>query len=406
MAPDRFEDAIVAEIEQREPSLIQLCRDLVEAPSISPPGDTREVARVVADALRGLGRQAEVVSRDPVKPSVLSSFGEGSPHLVLNVHLDTMPPGDVDAWSVDPFHLTDREGRLYGLGMGNMKGAVAAMTLAFDVLAERADQLPGRVTFSAVADEVMFGPDGSAWLLESRPGDLVGDGLLCGEGPGFMRVAVGEKGVAWYRLEADGPAGHSSHARAGVSAIAKIAEAVLTLDAANGLDGDLPTALRAVPTEGEPGASLAVNVGTIEGGTVESQLPTRATATADLRLPPGMGLADADALVEEACAPHDVRWARVKGWDPNWTDLEAPLSRAILGAVRSVRGTEAVPAIRVPASDASRWRALGVPSICFGPQPTYAAGIDDYAERTDVVDCAKIYAITAVRFLRGWASDG
>ena len=405
MAPDPFEDAIVAEVEEREAALLDLCRALVEAPSVSPPGDTRAVAAVVADALRALGHDPEVIARDATKPSVLAASGEGRPHLVLNVHLDTMPPGDVGAWSVDPFRLTERDGRLYGLGMGNMKGAVAAMVLAFDLLAERAAEIPGRVTFSAVADEVMFGPDGAAWLLESRPGDLVGDGLLCGEGPGFMRVAVGEKGVAWYRLEADGPAGHSSRARTGASAIAKIAAAVLEIDAANGREGAFPDGLRGIPTEGDPGATLAANVGTIEGGTVESQLPTSATATADLRLPPGIGLDDADALIAAACEPRGVRWVRVKGWDPNWTDLEAPLTRAITGAVRSVRGTPAVPAIRVPASDASRWRALGVPSICFGPQPTYAAGVDDYAERVDVVDCAKIYALTAVRFLRGADSE-
>lgn len=405
MAPDPFEDAIVAEVEARETYLVDLCRRLVEAPSVSPPGDTRAVATVVADALADLGRSAEVVARDPLKPSVLATVGEGRPHLVLNVHLDTMPPGDVGAWTVDPFRLTEREGRLYGLGMGNMKGAVAAMVVAYAILAERVDALGGRITFSAVADEVMFGPDGAAWLLESRPDDLVGDGFLCGEGPGFMRVAVGEKGVAWYLLEAEGPAGHSSRARAGASAIAKLAAAVLALDAANGRDGALPGDLREVPTEGDPGATLAVNVGTIEGGTVESQLPTRASATADLRLPPGIDLAAADALVADACDPHDVRWSRVKGWDPNWTGFDERLTRSILGAVRSVRGTPAVPAIRVPASDASRWRALGVPAICFGPQPTHAAGIDDYAERVDVVDCAKIYALTAARFLGGTGSD-
>jgi succinyl-diaminopimelate desuccinylase len=55
--------------------------------------------------------------------------------------------------------------------------------------------------------------------------------------------------------------------------------------------------------------------------------------------------------------------------------------------------------VRLPGSDARRWRDLGVPSVCYGPQPMLSAGIDDYANEQDVVDCAKIYARTALRLM-------
>jgi succinyl-diaminopimelate desuccinylase len=44
-----------------------------------------------------------------------------------------------------------------------------------------------------------------------------------------------------------------------------------------------------------------------------------------------------------------------------------------------------------------------VPAVCYGPQPTLSAGIDDYAEEQDVVDCAKTYASAALRYLRSGA---
>ena len=59
--------------------------------------------------------------------------------------------------------------------------------------------------------------------------------------------------------------------------------------------------------------------------------------------------------------------------------------------------------VRLPGSDARRWRNLGVPAACYGPQPTLSAGVDDYANERDVLDCAKVYARTCVR-LMGWQS--
>ena len=46
------------------------------------------------------------------------------------------------------------------------------------------------------------------------------------------------------------------------------------------------------------------------------------------------------------------------------------------------------------------WGDLGVPAVCYGPQPTLSAGVDDYANEQDVIDCAKIYARTALGMLR------
>ena len=55
--------------------------------------------------------------------------------------------------------------------------------------------------------------------------------------------------------------------------------------------------------------------------------------------------------------------------------------------------------VRLPGSDARYWRAQEVPALCYGPQPTLSAGIDDYALERDVVDCAKIYARTALAMM-------
>jgi succinyl-diaminopimelate desuccinylase len=286
--------------------------------------------------------------------------------------------------------------------MGNMKGAVAAMVTAAAMLVEHRDGWSGRVTFTAVSDEVVFGDNGAAHLLRQHP-DLLGDGLICGEGPGFDRLALGEKGVLWVELSADAPAGHSSAVRRGDSAASRIAQAVTSVDALNGRTGFLPPELAVMARGGDepdPGLVLTANVGTVNAGTFVGQIATRGTAQVDLRLPPGITAAQGVALVEDAVRDiASVQVRELKGWDANWTAPEAPLTRAWQAASQVVTGRPATFAIRLPASDASRWRRAGVQALCFGPQPTWSAGVDDYAVEDQVLRCACLYALTALDFL-------
>jgi succinyl-diaminopimelate desuccinylase len=117
----------------------------------------------------------------------------------------------------------------------------------------------------------------------------------------------------------------------------------------------------------------------------------------DVRLPPGVTSEEIAARVRAyAEGDKDIRISVVKAWNSNWIGLEHPLTVAMVEAVEKVRGVRPAYVVRLPGSDARHWRNLGVPSICYGPQPLLSAGIDDYAEERDVVDCAKVYARTAL----------
>lgn len=381
-------------------AVVERCAALVAAPSVNPPGDTREMAGLVRAALLAAGLHARLESLAPEMPSVVCELDSGrpGPHLVLNVHLDTMPPGDESLWTVPVWELTRTDGRLYGLGMGNMKGAVAAMVSAVELLHRTRDRWCGRVTFLAVSDEVVFGEHGSAHLLRQHP-DFAGDGLICGEGPGFKRLAVAEKGVLWLRLAATADGGHSSAVQRGTSATARLARALVAVDDLTGRSFPLPADLAAHwSTVVERELALTVNAGTVAGGTFVGQIATRAEAELDLRLPPGLTADDAEALVRTQTA--DVTVSRIKGWDANWTDPTSTLARAWVQAGDDLLGRDTTLAVRLPASDASRWRQRDVPALCYGPQPTWSAGIDDYAEEQEVLDCVGLYALTALHFLR------
>lgn len=368
---------------------VALLRALVQADSINPPGNTTRAAAVARAALDGL--PADVIAADPAKPNIVVRLDNGpGPVVHLNAHLDTVPPGDTAAWTVPLHVLTESNGRLYGLGTGNMKGAAAAMILALRRLDSARGQWRGSVILSLVADECVFGPDGAAHLLASRP-NLRGDHLICGEGPGGMNLAVAEKGLMWVRLTATGRVGQGMLTTRGSAALARLATALTTIDGWNDL-----TCAPPLPSLDHPGNSegmrLSANIGRIAGGAGFSPAVSHAEADIDIRLPPGLTHADMGLRLDALCADGTLSWALVKGWEPNWSDPACLPARAIRHMAAAVRGTPPHDVTRLPASDAARWRALGVPAVCYGPQPDLASGADDHVLRQDFLDCIAIYA--------------
>ena len=396
-----WSDRLLDGVDDAAEAVVDLCARLVAAPSVNPPGDTRQVADVVVRELADHGLDSELVAADPSMPSVVAELDSGrpGPHLVLNVHLDTMEPGDLSAWTVPVWEMTRHDGRLYGLGMGNMKGAVAAMLTAYRLLAEHRSSWSGRVTLTAVSDECVFGDHGAAHLLASRPDQVVGDALVCGEGPGMMRLALAEKGVAWFEVSTAGDGGHASRAQRGTTAPARLAAALVALDALNDVRVPRPTGLEGVPAEDDEAGRLSLNVGVLSGGTFVSQLARSASALLDVRIPPGLSLPDVEQELDRRLAGTGATWRRTKGWEANWSGTDVPFVAAFAEVAAEVRGQECVPTVRLPASDASRWRRLGVPAVCYGPQPGLSAGVDDHALEQDVLDCARVYALAAARYL-------
>jgi len=394
-------DVVCRDIDAARDELIELCSRLVAAVSVNPPGRTAEAAEVVHAYLSDHGIATETVTADGEAPNIIGRIegGAGGRHVVFNAHMDTMEAGDEAAWTVPITRLTRRDGRLYGLGVGNMKGALAAMCLATAILKQHNNAWEGRLTMTAVSDEVMFGERGTVFLLRERP-DVAGDFLISGEGPGFMHLAVAEKGLLWLDVEARSPGGHASRALRGETAAMKLAAFLARIDAMNEMYATLPHELTGVSGgEGNLGLRLSLNAGTLLAGTVRSQVASRAQAQIDIRLPPGISAQACERMICKQTDGDDISVTVVKAWDANWTALDNPLVVELATATSAVRGTTPPFVVRLPGSDARRWRDLGVPAVCYGPQPTLSAGIDDNVNEQDIVDCAKIYARTTLALM-------
>ena len=150
---------------------------------------------------------------------------------------------------------------------------------------------------------------------------------------------------------------------------------------------------------------VSLNAGTVSAGGVRSLIATNARAEIDVRLPPGVSGAEIEQRVRAQAKDASISVKNVKAWDANWTALSNPLVRELSDAATVSPRERPEFVVRLPGSDARRWRDLGIPAACYGPQPTLSAGVDDYANEQDVIDCAKVYARGCVR-LMGYQRKG
>ena len=87
----------------------RLLSKLVACNGINPPGKTSDAMQIVSDYLLKNGVNSKLYSSDPEKPNLVATVGNGiGRHLILNAHLDTVQPGELEAWSVPLFKLTEK----------------------------------------------------------------------------------------------------------------------------------------------------------------------------------------------------------------------------------------------------------------------------------------------------------
>lgn len=138
----------------------KLAKELIAIPSVS--GDEAEILKFCADWFRGTEFD-DVFTDDMFTAGVVrAASGTASRALILCGHVDTVAPGDESAWSRNPWQAYVRDGRLYGLGSGDMKMGVALqMIVAKEYINARRDNLD--VWCVVVANEEVDGAGSAAF---------------------------------------------------------------------------------------------------------------------------------------------------------------------------------------------------------------------------------------------------
>lgn len=258
-------------------NVVELTQALVRAPSHAGAGEAAaaEVARAAMQALGywdvGIDTAGNVTGRMPGR-------GDAPGVVVFDGHLDTVGVGNPAAWSSDPFDAVQRGDRLYGRGVADMKGAIAAMILG--VAALRDDPAACDVVVSAsIAEELVEGV-AFGYVLDRYPAKAV----VIGEATHLM-LARAQRGRAEVLVETFGLPAHSSTPHLGVNAVKAMAPLISLLSGLPMPSDPLlgPAVLEVTDIMSHPYPGLSV-------------VPERCRATFDRRLLVGE---EADDVLEE-----------------------------------------------------------------------------------------------------------
>ena len=148
--------------------------------------------------------------------------------------------------------------------------------------------------------------------------------------------------------------------------------------------------------------SLALNGGTIAGGTSPNLVPDTARAELDIRLPIGVTVAAVEAEIARLLADHPmVECSVTRRYEATWTSPSEPIASGTLAACREILPVPAAPNMRVGASDARLWRRAGMPTVVCGLTPTNLGGPDESLEVEELPVLAAILSLSVFDFLHG-----
>lgn len=365
----------------------EMLAELVAIPSASSPDprfdqSNRAVVERLAAWAEAIGFRTAIhaLPGEPEKVNLVATRGAGKGGFVFSGHTDTVPC-DPDLWSSDPYVLTEREGRLHGLGAADMKGFFVAALHALASIAPHDQSAP--IHLVATADEES-GMDGMRALVESKA--VAASHCVIGE-PTDLRPVRAHKAVMTERLVALGRAGHASDPSLGVSAIDGMAHALAELRAFR----DELAARYRDPSFSVPTPTL--NVGAIAGGDSPNRICGRCRADLDLRLLPGMDPEAVRAELEARVLGVLAREGLVGSLEP----LSAPVpSFAVSAEAELVRAAEEITRKTAEsvlfATEAPFYSLLGIETIVLGPGSIRVAHQpDEYVTRAQLQEASTMY---------------
>ncbi|HTX53542.1 MAG TPA: M20 family metallopeptidase [Candidatus Baltobacteraceae bacterium] len=369
-----------------------LC-ELVAIPSYRHDEET--ILKYLVNRFERQGIGCRITNMDGKPLNLVAEIGSGPRRIILNSHVDTVPPGDPALWASDPLEPVERDGKIYGRGSEDAKGCLASMIVAFETLAAR-PALPYQVVLMAVGAEER---GGLGTRLEVANG-MRADAAIIGESTGLV-PQIAHKGVLRLEVEVIGKAAHASDPEAGVNAITGMAYVITALDR-------LAAQVRCRAESYTGHASLVVS--TISGGTALNVIPARCVISIDRRVLPTEKESDVhqeivktvgSALPAGSSAKTEIRTVRFVL--PSATAPDAPIVCAAEQAASRLLG-KPITAVGFSATCDMTYLVNGgsIPTVILGPGSIAVAHqADEYIAIDELTRAVPLYLDT----IETWAKS-
>ena len=319
----------------------------------------------VRDYLASHGVASELIYNEArTKANLFASIGPVEvPGIVLSGHTDVVPV-DGQPWSMPPFELTERDGRLFGRGTADMKGYIACVLALLPALVAATLRRPVHIALSYDEEVGCLGVRSLLSVLAQRPVKP----MLCiiGE-PTELKPVLGHKGKLAMRCDVHGAACHSAYAPHGVNAIEHAAELIGEL-------GRIGQRLRDKQDARFDPPFSTVQTGVIGGGKALNIVPADCRFDFEVRALPGQApQAVADELrayaeqqvlprMQAVSAQSAIRFTELSAYPGLMTDQHSEAAELIAAFCGSrAFGTVAF------GTEGGLFDAVGIPTVVCGP---------------------------------------
>jgi len=404
-------------------ALISLTADLVRINSVWDPvagSSEQPAADYVFEWAQSQGFEVQQEEVAPARPNVIVTWhaGFGDRKLMFEGHTDVVTPGDVSVWKYDPFGAEIVGRRMYGRGTNDTKGNLAAMLIAMAALKNSGVQLAGAIVGGVLCDEEdqMLGV---RHFIEKGHADTVTAAVICEPQDGL--ICTSQKGALRARFTIKGRMSHGAMPLSGLNTAPAVAHLINALH-------DLERRAVRQPGRDEhlgwPSFTPTVILAPSAGAPQLNVMPGETQVLVDIRTVPGQShpeiiknLEDLAVKIEQQIRQHYVDYDKLldlkRDHDLNirmniltdrpctLTDRNDPAVLAADWATRQV--SEKTPAYGgVPgATDGTfLWALKNIPIVTMGAgdrQVPHQA--DEWVDLDQLIETAKIYALTALHYL-------
>jgi acetylornithine deacetylase len=332
--------------------LIEILSRLIAFPTVSDQSNL-DLIRLVAAFLEDAGFAVTRIDASAgQKAGLLARFGAGQGGTLLSAHSDVVPVAGQN-WTVPPFDLTSRNGRLFGRGSTDMKGFLASVLAVAETL--RAHP-PARPVMIALSWDEEVGCRGIAEMID-RVLPVLGRPDLCIVGePTLMRPGVGHKGKTSYHAICRGQPGHSAMAPLFTNALHLAADLIMALR------GEQARLL----AEGSQDAGYdvpcsTVHAGRVEGGVALNIVPALAEVEFEIR---HLAADDPQDILRriKAGLPATIEISQTGGYPGLDADPAAAALRDLIALL-----PDPTPVKVSYGTEAGFFAGLGIPTVVCGP---------------------------------------
>lgn len=415
-------DAVLRAVDAVTEEMVAFLGELVRIPTINPPGEEYAAgANLIGAKLQEFAYNVQFViaeerpehTKKHPRINVIGHMDGSRPRPLLhfNGHFDVVPVGA--GWTVEPFGALLRDGKLYGRGTADQKAGIAASIYAVEAVRRAGVKLGGAVEQSGTIDEESGGFAGVACLaargLIHRDRT---DFVMITEPSNVDRICIGHRGVYWFKVVQHGRIGHGSMPYLGVNAADHLGE--LIHEISHELKPRLAARETEMPVEPPGSRHPSININSVFGGQPEDGTQTpcvidRAGAIFDRRFLAEEPFEEVREEIREVLTGLKARDSAFQYSmedlmivQPTQTDAASPLIAAVSASIEEVLG-KTPPLFASPGTyDQKHVTRIGHVRDCIA----YGPGIldlahqpDEYVVVEDLVNSAKVMALTAMRLL-------